>query len=73
MVKGLFVLMVVQVVNDEFFVATRRLCKLDALLHLAVSLKQVENCQVVYVVVVVLQKLEELLLENFQLLHADRA
>jgi len=73
MVKGLFVLMVVQVVNDEFFVAARRLCKLDALLHLAVSLKQVENCQVVYVVVVVLQKLEELLLENFQLLLADRA
>ena len=45
--------------------------KLDALLHLAVRLEHREDGQVVQIIAILLDKVEELLLEDFYLLLLD--
>ena len=46
--------------------------KLDALLHLAVRLEHREDGQVVQIIAILLDKVEELLLEDFYLLFLDQ-
>lgn len=57
--------------DDQLFVAIRRVGKLDALLDLAVRLEQVENGQVVQIVIVFLHKVEEVVLQDLDLFLLD--
>ena len=63
--------MIIQVMNDQLFVAAGCLGEFDALLDFTMCLKKVEDGKVINIVVVLLQELVKLLLEYLQLFFAD--
>jgi len=71
--EGLLVLVVVQVVNDQLFVAACCLRELDTLLDFTMSLKKIKDSQVVDIVFILLQELVELLLDGLEFFFSDHA